>query len=86
MATGYLPIRTSGYESDAFQAYMADSEVAQSCYAQSDDQYFEKAYPGAQEIRNTLFTVVETAILEGMTAEDALADLTLQAQEILDRQ
>ncbi len=86
IATGYLPIRTSGYESEAFQAYMEGSEVAQACYAQAAVQSFEHAYPGAQEIRNTMGTEVETAILEGMTAEEALADFAQKAQEILDRQ
>ena len=86
IATGYLPIRTSGYESAEYQAYMANSEVAQSCYAQVADQYFEKAYPGSQEIRTTLATAMETAILENMAPEAALADLAQKAQEILDRQ
>ena len=86
MNTGYLPIRQSGFESEEYQAYMANSEVAQACYAQMANQKFENAFPGAQEMRTTLATTMETAILEGMTAEETIADIAQKAQEILDRQ
>ncbi|HRX08366.1 MAG TPA: ABC transporter substrate-binding protein [Candidatus Limiplasma sp.] len=84
--TGYLPVRQSGFDSDEFQAYMANSVVAQACYAQVDNMAFESAFPGSQEMRNALGTEMETAILEGWTAEETIADLAAVAQEILDRQ
>ena len=86
MNTGYLPIRQSGFETADYQAYMETSEVAQACYAQVENQTFENAFPGAQEMRNALGAAMETAILEGMTAEDTIAMMAEIAQEILDRQ
>ena len=84
--TGYLPVRQSGFDSEEFQAYMANSVVAQACYAQVDNMAFENAFPGAQEMRTALGTAMETAILEGKTAEQTIADMAAIAQEILDRQ
>ncbi len=86
IATGYLPIRASGFESEAYQAYMAKSEVAKACYAQGADQYFEAAFPGAQEVRTTVGAEVEAAILEGKTAEDAVKSLADKVTEILSKQ
>ena len=84
--TGYLPIRQSGFESEAFQTYMQTSVVAQACYEQTANQAFENAFPGAQEMRTALSTEMETAILEGKTAEQTIADMAAIAQGILDRQ
>ena len=86
IATGYLPIRASGFESEAYQAYMAKSEVAKACYAQVADQYFEAAFPGAQEVRTTVGAEVEAAILEGKTAEDAVKSLSDKVTGILGKQ
>ena len=86
MNTGYLPIRQSGYESEEFQAYMETSVVARACYAQVANMAFESAYPGSQEIRTTLATVMETAVLEGWTGQETTENMATAAQEILDRQ
>lgn len=86
MNTGYLPVRQSGFDSEEFQAYMANSVVAQACYAQVDNMAFEAAFPGAQEMRTALGAAMEAAILEGKTAEQTIADMAVIAQEILDRQ
>ena len=86
MNTGYLPVRQSGFDSDEFQTYMAESVVAQACYAQVGNMAFENAFPGSQEMRTALGTAMETAILEGKTAEQTIDDLAAIAQEILDRQ
>ena len=86
IATGYLPIRTSAFESPAYQEYMAKSEVAQAAYAQVADQYFESAYPGAQEVRNLIGAEMEAAILEGKTAEDAVASLAEKITQIIKAQ
>jgi multiple sugar transport system substrate-binding protein len=86
MNTGYLPVRQSGFESAEFQAYMANSEAAKASYAQVANMAFESAFPGSQEIRTALGAEMETAILEGKTAEQTIADMAAVAQGILDRQ
>jgi len=86
MNTGYLPIRESGFESEDYQAFMETSAVAQAAYEQADNQAFEYAFPGSQEMRTALGTAMETAILEGWTAEETIDYMAEAAQEILDRQ
>ena len=54
MNTGYLPVRQSGFDSDEFQTYMAESVVAQACYAQVGNMAFENAFPGSQEMRTAI--------------------------------
>ncbi len=85
IATGYLPIRTSAFESETYQAFMADSEVAQASYAQVDDQYFEPVFKNSSEARTLITTEVETAILEGKTAEEAVQTIADKVQALLDK-
>lgn len=83
MATGYLPVRVSAFNSETFQNYMKDNEAAKAAYEQVADQYFEPAFKGSDEIRSMIGTEVESAILEGRTAEEAVSTMASKAEEIL---
>ncbi|SHK82680.1 multiple sugar transport system substrate-binding protein [Anaerocolumna jejuensis DSM 15929] len=83
IATGYLPVRLSAFQSSAYQTYMKGSEAAQASYAQIDNQYFEGAYKGANEVRSLLSSEVEAAILNGETGEKAVPDIAAKVEAIL---
>lgn len=85
MKTGYLPIRTSAFESKTYQDFMAKDVTAKAAYEQVGDQYFESAFKGSSEVRTTLTTEVETAILNKVPADQAVADFGTKVQAILDK-
>ncbi len=84
IATGYLPVRTSGFESATYQAFMEENEVAQAAYAQVGDQYFEPVFNNSYDIRSLISTEIETAILEEKTPEDAMNTIVEKVQALLD--
>lgn len=85
MKTGYLPVRTSAFQSQTYQDFMAKDEVAKAAYAQVGDQYFESAFKGSNEVRTLLGTEVETAILKKVPADQAVADIGKKVQAVLDK-
>lgn len=85
MKTGYLPVRTSAFQSQAYQDFMAKDEVAKAAYDQVGDQYFESAFKGSNEVRTLLGTEVESAILKKVPADQAVADIGKKVQAVLDK-
>ncbi len=85
MKTGYLPVRTTAFQSQTYQDFMSKDEVAKAAYAQVGDQYFESAFKGSNEVRTLLGTEVETAILKKIPADQAVADIGKKVQEVLDK-
>ncbi len=85
IATGYLPVRTSAFNSDTFQTYRNGSPAAQASYAQTADMYYEPAYKGSDEIRTIIGTEVEAAILNGDKAEDAVNTIAAKVEEVLNK-
>jgi len=78
MQTGYMPIRTSGFESDEYQEYMATSEAAQACYAQQEAYFASSNFDGSYDVRNDIGTKFEELVFagaDGQTAYDALIEL-----------
>lgn len=85
MKTGYLPVRTSAFQSQTYQDFMAKDEVAKAAFAQVGDQYFESAFKGSNEVRTLLGTEVESAILKKVAADKAVADIGKKVQAVLDK-
>lgn len=83
IATGYLPVRTSAFESEAYQAYLADSITAQAAYEQIENTFYEEAFKGSNEVRNTVGSKMTEYIQEGTSAEDAMDDLMTEIEYIL---
>ena len=78
MQTGYMPIRTSGFESEEYQEYMETSEAAQACYAQQEAYFASSNFDGSYDVRNDIGTKFEELVLagaDGQTAYDALIEL-----------
>jgi len=46
MDTGYLPVRTSAYESETYQEFMAGDATATASYAQTDAFFSSPAFDG----------------------------------------
>lgn len=83
--TGYLPVRTSAFQSQAYQDFMAKNEVSKAAYAQVGDQYFESAFKGSNEVRTLLGTEVQSAILKKESADQAVTDIGKKVQAVLDK-
>lgn len=83
MATGYMPIRTSGFESDEYQEYMASSEAAQACYAQQDAYFSSLNFDGSYDVRNDIGSKFEELVLAGADGQTALDELAALVNGIL---
>ena len=75
MATGYLPIRTSAYESDEYQTFMQDDPTSTAAYAQSDSFFYSPAFDGSYDVMSAMNTKMEELILNNTDAETALTEL-----------
>ncbi len=84
MDTGYLPIRTSAYESDEYQEFMAGDITAQAAYEQAPYGFVSKAsFTGSNEIRNVVSTTLNELITEKADAQTALDTLIAEINDVL---
>ena len=77
MDTGYLPVRTSAYESETYQEFMAGDATATASYAQTDAFFSSPAFDGSYDIQNAVNAKLEELILNK-------ADSTTAMQELVD--
>lgn len=75
MATGYLPIRTSAYESDEYQTFMQDDPTSTAAYAQADSFFYSPAFDGSYDVMSAMNTKMEELILNNTDAKTALTEL-----------
>lgn len=78
METGYLPIRTSAYDSEEYQQFMSENSTAAACYAQSDSFFTTPAFEGSADIRTNTNTILEEQIFakaDAQTVYDALVEM-----------
>ncbi len=77
MDTGYLPVRTSAYESETYQNFMQSDATATASYAQADAFFSSPAFDGSYDIQNAVNSKLEELILnkaDGATAMKELVD------------
>ncbi|MFP4178076.1 MAG: extracellular solute-binding protein [Acholeplasmataceae bacterium] len=79
MNTGYLPVRTSGYEHPDYQDFLADTEnpiaiTAQAAYEQSGYMYYDPAFVGSSRARDQVGLAFERIMLGDGNIEEALLD------------
>lgn len=77
MDTGYLPVRTSAYESETYQNFMKEDATATASYAQADAFFSSPAFDGSYDIQNAVNSKLEELILnkaDGATAMQELVD------------
>lgn len=75
MATGYLPVRMSAYESDTYQAFMNEDPTSQAAYAQADSFFYSPAFDGSYDVMSAMNTKLEELILDKADPETALQEL-----------
>ncbi len=83
MQTGYMPVRTSGFESEEYQEYMAGSEAAQACYAQQDAYFSSLNFDGSYDVRTDIGTKFQELVLAGADGQTALDELVALVNGIL---
>ncbi len=67
--TGYLPVRTSSYETEEYKAYMAENICAQACYEQSKDFFYSPTFEASNDIRSTVPSTVEQLVYDKADAQ-----------------
>lgn len=80
MNTGYLPVRTSGYESATYQEFLNNptanqlyiSMGANAAYTQKDHMYFDPAFIGSSRARNQVGLALERIMLGDGNIDTAL--------------
>jgi len=79
MATGYLPVRTSGYLSTAYQTFLSNTGnaialAAQAAYDQSAYFFYDPAFIGSSRARAQVGLAAERIILGDGNISEALQD------------
>lgn len=85
MNTGYLPVRTSAFQSDTFQAYLnpaptasatirARAAVAQAAYDQSAYYFVDPAFIGSSRVRSEVGLLMDAVILANKNVNLAITD------------
>lgn len=75
METGYLPIRTTAYESDTYQNFMETDPTATAAYSESSYFFSSPTFDGSYDIQSAVNTKLEEIILNGSDAQTALEEL-----------
>lgn len=76
IATGYLPVRTSAFESEEYQAFMEENPAAAAAYAQSDVFFYAPTFDASNDLRTGMNTATEEVMLE-------LKDSEMDAETVL---
>lgn len=88
MATGYLPVRTSAFESEEYQAFMAENPAAAAAYEQADVFFYAPTFDASNDLRTAMNTVTEEVMLQlkdgEMDAETVLSQLVDAATNAVD--
>lgn len=75
MDTGYLPVRTSAYESETYQNFMKNDATATASYAQADAFFSSPAFNGSYDIQNAVNSKLEELILNKADGTTAMQEL-----------
>lgn len=85
LETGYVPVRLSSQDSEAFKAYSADHPEILVPLTQSSHASVRPIDPTGGEIYDALKIAADKVELEGISAEEALNEAAETAQEALDK-
>lgn len=75
METGYLPVRTSAYESDTYQDFMKKDPTASAAYSQSAHFFSSPTFDGSYDIQNAVNSKLEELILNKTDSKTGLKEL-----------
>lgn len=74
MNTGYLPVRYSAQELDAFQTYLEENPAHQASVEQFDAGFFVGRVKGSNAVRNIVLEELDNILLDRKTVEEGLQD------------
>ena len=83
-ATGYLPVRESAVEDEAWTSYIEENDVLAAPASQFDIGFIEERVPGAFAMKNAMQTSLERMIYEGQDPEATLEEMSESAQREID--
>ena len=85
MATGYLPVRTSAYESETYQQFMATDPTSVAAYSQAAYFISQPAFEGSYDVMTAVSNTLEEQILNEADAQTALDALVKAVNDILQK-
>ena len=85
MATGYLPVRTSAYESETYQQFMATDPTSVAAYSQAAYFISQPAFEGSYDVMTAVNNTLEEQILNEADAQTALDALVKAVNDILQK-
>ena len=85
MATGYLPVRTSAYESETYQQFMATDPTSVAAYSQAAYFISQPAFEGSYDVMTAVNNTLEEQILNEADAQSTLDALVKAVNDILQK-
>lgn len=85
MTTGYLPVRTSAYESDTYQTFMASDATAPAAYSQAGYFISQPAFEGSYDVMQAVNAALEEQILNEADPQTALDALVAAVNDVLQK-
>lgn len=85
MTTGYLPVRTSAYESETYQQFMATDPTSVAAYSQADYFISQPAFEGSYDVMTAVNNTLEEQILNEADAQTTLDALVKAVNDILQK-
>ena len=85
MVTGYLPVRTSAYESSEYQTFMESDPTSVAAYSQADSFISQPAFEGSYDVMQVVNTTLEEQIYAQADAQTALDALVAAVNEALQK-
>ena len=85
MTTGYLPVRTSAYESETYQQFMATDPTSVAAYSQSAYFISQPAFEGSYDVMKAISNTLEEQILNEADAQTTLDALVKAVNDILQK-
>ena len=85
MTTGYLPVRTSAYESETYQQFMATDPTSVAAYSQSAYFISQPAFKGSYDVMIAVNNTLEEQILLESDAQTTLDALVKAVNDILQK-
>ena len=83
MVTGYLPVRTSAYESSEYQTFMESDPTSVAAYSQADYFISQPAFEGSYDVMQVVNTTLEEQIYAKADAQTALDALVAAVNDAL---
>ena len=75
IATGYLPVRNSAYETEEYQAFIESDITAAAAYAEKDYLFVTPTYDATTSVRSEVNSTLENLILDKVDPETAFTTL-----------